>query len=370
MYVLKRLVAAVLFALPLLLPATGFGLAAEPAGPWQAGFKLERFAYSAPKRLVLIDWWYPTSEVNAVPFDYGLGQGRVVEQGAVAPGLHPLIVLSHGAFGAARNYSWIAEALARAGYLVAGISHYGESYVYGASTIDPAAVLELRARPRDISATLDFVEKNSWVTGLVDWQRVGFLGHSSGGATGLLLAGARFDEQQMGRYCATQAAAQDRGCDYAKQRLSPVSDLPVSRRSTEAALSHTDQRISAVALLDPALGPGFYDYSNMHPDIAGLLVGSAHNDFLPAESHAGLIGSRWPGAETHWLSSGEGHFVYLNECARDLFANGVALCSDRPHVSRRAVHRELEGYILSFFAREILGKLRGAKWDIGNRNNE
>ena len=358
----KSLVSVVLFVLPLLLSVTGNGFAAEPSEPseqWKAGFKLERFAYSDPQRPVLIDWWYPAREGSPAVFDYGLGQGRVVEQGTLAPGLYPLIVLSHGAFGAARNYSWIAEALVRAGYLVAGVSHYGESYVYGASTIDPWAVLDVRARPRDISAVLDFVEERSWATRSVDWQRIGFLGHSSGGATGLLLAGARFDEQQMGHHCTTKAAARARGCDYAKNRFSNRANS----RSAEALLSHRDKRIAAVVLLDPALGPGFYDYSNIDRDIAGLVVGSANNDFLPAEFHAGLIGSRWPGAETHWLSSGEGHFVYLNECARDLFANSVALCADRPNVSRRAVHRELEGYILSFFAREILGKLRDAKWD-------
>ena len=52
----------------------------------------------------------------------------------------PVIVMSHGAFGSARNYSWIGEHMARHGFLVLGVSHFRESPIYGQETIDPGSV--------------------------------------------------------------------------------------------------------------------------------------------------------------------------------------------------------------------------------------
>jgi len=72
---------------------------------------------------------------QAQPIVYGLGAGLAALEGALDsrdPPL-PLIVMSHGAFGAARDYGWIAEYLARHGFVVAGVSHFGESWIYGSS---------------------------------------------------------------------------------------------------------------------------------------------------------------------------------------------------------------------------------------------
>lgn len=95
-------------------------------------------------RPVWTDVWYPARVPEQAVF-YGAGQGSaamdVAIDTSVAP--HRLIVMSHGAFGSARDYSWIAEHLARRGFVVLGVSHYGESWVYGPETIEQAAVTRL-----------------------------------------------------------------------------------------------------------------------------------------------------------------------------------------------------------------------------------
>ncbi len=64
-------------------------------------------------RPVIIDVWYPAIQTaRETPHDYGLGRGHVAERAPpVAGRLRPVIVLSHGAFGSSRNYSWIGEYL-------------------------------------------------------------------------------------------------------------------------------------------------------------------------------------------------------------------------------------------------------------------
>jgi len=311
----------------------------------EAGFQTEQFEDSARKRSVLIDWWYPVEGQLASPFNYGLGRGQVVESGNIAKGTFPLVVLSHGAMGAARNYSWIAEALARAGYVVAGISHFGESYAHGPDTVDPSAVLRSWERSLDVSAALSYAESRSIFSESIDMHRIGFIGHSSGGATAINLAGVLFDGRRIAEYCISPESVGDRGCDYARSSTTGATDS----NSQPRGKSYKDRRITAFVALDPALGPGFFDYSSVDPTVKMLVVGSVENDFLPFRHHAERIANEFPNAQSHWLSKGESHFIYLNECDMDLEANGVPLCIDRQGVSRQAVHDNLNILIRGFF---------------------
>ena len=94
-----------------------------------AGHTVIRARNDSRDRPVLIDVWYPAAQgALETDHDYGLGRERAAEGAPALDSACPAIVLSHGAFGAANNYSWIAEHLARQGYLVAGVSHYRESY--------------------------------------------------------------------------------------------------------------------------------------------------------------------------------------------------------------------------------------------------
>ncbi len=317
-----------------------------PASATEAGFRVEAFHDELRDRPIMLDWWYPVENQPAEEFNYGLGRGRLVEAGKIAKGSFPLVLLSHGAFGSARNYSWIAEHLARSGYLVAGISHFGESYVYGADTIDPSAVLRWWQRPTDVTAALSFITTDSKLANYVDAKRIAFIGHSSGGATAMSLAGVVFDDQKMGDYCKTKAANADRGCDYAD--VSGPHPPKKAIQSTKTDFS--DPRIQTFVALDPALGPGFSDFTEVDITIRMLIVGSVQNDFLPFAHHAEHLAKNLPTAKRQWLDNGAGHFIYLDECSLELAANGISLCSDRSGTSRNAVHKMLAGVISDFLS--------------------
>jgi predicted dienelactone hydrolase len=188
--------------------------------------------------LLLIDLWYPARPgAGESSHSYGFGRGTVAENVDPATGTHPLVVLSHGAMGASRNYSCIAEYLARQGFIVAGVSHFGESFVYGPETIDPAAAAAPWLRPRIAALSLIFSGRSS--SGRhIDPARIGAIGHSSGGATVIALGGAVFDPGAMREYCQSPVSRVDRGCGYGRTITAP---LP---RSEEAAHSFFDQRVS------------------------------------------------------------------------------------------------------------------------------
>jgi len=313
--------------------------------PVTIGYTTIRAEDPERSRPVLIDLWYPAAP-GAVEAerDYGMARGRSALDAPVADGAHALVLLSHGAFGAARNYTWIAERLARRGYVVAGISHYRESPAYGPETIDPAAAAQPWHRPRDCSFAIGHLLGHPRFGPRIDPARIGAVGHSSGGTTVMALAGALFDPEAMVRYCVSEGARLDRGCAYGRGAPASVAPAPEARRS------HRDVRVRAIVALDPAVGPG-HDPSTIA--IPTHVVGAVDNDFLPYEAHAGRYARLTPGASLTQLTAGEGHFAFLDVCRWDREANGVPLCRDRAGVDRGQVHERLAGIIAGFLDQHL-----------------
>jgi predicted dienelactone hydrolase len=306
----------------------------QPRADVSAGYDTQRIT-DANGRLIQLDVWYPAMAVEQ-PHSYNFGMGSVAKGAAVTGDKLPVILLSHGAMGAASNYSWIAEPLARHGYVVLGVSHFGESPVFGPTTMDPATVSRFGDRTRDFNVALDFLTSKSAYASHVDPKRVGAVGHSSGGATVLMLAGAGFSMADMQAYC-QQARAVDKGCQYPPAAASP-DQVPISSSAS----------IKAMVLLDPAVGPGFTQPSLGGLKTPALVVGSVDDDFLPFAAHAGRIGDLLGSASMVRLAKGEGHFVYVDRCTLPIDVMGVKLCSDRPGVDRDATHAMLVPQALAF----------------------
>lgn len=304
-----------------------------------AGYETERIT-DANGRLIQLDVWYPTTGAEQT-HSYNFGMGSVAKGAAVTGDALPVIILSHGSMGAASNYSWIAEPLARHGYVVLGVSHYGESPVFGQATINPANVSHFRDRTRDTNTALEFLISKSAYASHVDRKRIGAIGHSAGGATVLMLAGAAFSMADMRTYCA-KARATDKGCQY-----------PVGAPSSDQDPVPSLAPIKAFVVMDPAAGPGFAEASLRSLNMPALVIGSVDDDFLPFPAHAGRISDLLGAAEKVRLANGEGHFVYVDRCSLPINVMGVKLCADRDGVNRDATHAMLVPQIMAFFDKRL-----------------
>ena len=266
-------------------------------------------------------------------------------------------MISHGSFGAAKDMNWIGYGLASQGWVVAGISHFGESWAYGADTIDYKSVSKYWLRAQDASFVLDSLTANSVFNTPIDLNNTLMLGHSSGGYTALSLVGADFNMPSMVAYCASKEASNDLGCNYARAASKSLSgenssnNKPHSVALSRPEFSLKDNRITKIVVFDPALGQAVNAESLSAISVPTLIIGSVDNDFLNFDFHAKHYATHIKSATLVGLNNGEGHFVYIDSCSHKHRAQGVALCSDKKGVDRKQVQRRVTGEVFKFLAR-------------------
>ena len=278
--------------------------------------------------------WYPQGECPSHTSKLCLTKEAVTSK---------VVVFSHGAMGSAGNYSWLGEGLATAGFIVVGVNHFGESAVYEKGTQNPRTGALIWQRAQDVSALLTKLDGAKLFQREVNWNNVVAMGHSAGGQTAALLAGARFDLRRLAPYCASDSAKEDLSCNYSRN-----SENAPERFVAMFNASYQDGRVKAIVLLDPAQGSALQPESAASVAVPSLVIGSFHNDFLPWRNHGERYAASLPKAQIILLGGQEGHFVFLTPCQHDTQVMGVSLCNDRPGVDRVAVQRDLVKGIVEF----------------------
>src|SRR5262249_47349060 len=120
-----------------------------------------------------------------------------------------LIVVSHGTGGAEQVHSSLAEALARAGYLVAALRHPGDNWQDRSLWQKPPGAYFIE-RPRQVSRVIDALladaEWKDRIAADSRGPRIGVLGHSAGGYTVVALAGGQVDLSRITNHCRANRA--------------------------------------------------------------------------------------------------------------------------------------------------------------------
>ena len=138
-------------------------------------------------RDIAVTVWYPATDggVPGLVGDNRLFKGVPARRDApVAEGHFPLVLLSHGSGGRVEGMSWLASALAEAGFVVAGPNHPGTTS--GDST--PAATPKIWERTADLSALIDRFSTDAGWRGAIDPARIGVWGSSYSGGHAYVVA--------------------------------------------------------------------------------------------------------------------------------------------------------------------------------------
>jgi len=254
----------------------------------------------------------------------------------------PVLLFSHGRRGFGEYSYFLCEFFARRGWLVAAVDHVGDRLADGET---PPDIYSLR--PQDISALIDHITQlpmDHPLTGLAS-DKIALAGHSFGGYTTLVNAGAAYDVPTLQMDCAT-------GWDSDFCR-----NLGTDAMYFEAGFR--DSRIKVAFPLAPGntrlFGAGLGDI-----DIPVMLMTGARDRSLADEAHgapiwAGLVGETHRRVQFH---SG-GHFTFTNVC---LFAGplGEDNGCDESFILPEEAHPIINAYALAFARRHLFNDESGA----------
>ena len=294
-------------------------------------------------RPIVVEVWYPAERQGSMPsaaLDDLWLHPREVRDAAMlkTKEKYPLILISHGHRGGRREMSWLAEKLAQQGYVIAAVDHFGDMR----AQFDLVTTIRFWERPRDVSFMLDQLMKESMLRERIDMNRIGFIGYSLGGMTGLSLAGAQAENVR-------QVIAK---VNKTLQEFDP--GLLDQFDFSEGEKSYADPRIQAMLLLCPAT----YVFPSSSLDRIKIpigLVAAIGDDVLPFQDHAFRLIQHVIPSKLKVLREEISHYAFLNRLTdAGKAVLHKAFSNDHPCCSRVSIHQEVGSFAVDFF-REMLG---------------
>lgn len=337
-------------------------LSASAAEPFTAGER--RLATTSPTaaarhngdatlRLIV---WYPASAPE-VQVATGSPEAPIFIAGAVAKDApfadvarHPLILLSHGFGGSARQMTWLGAALARHGYVAVAVDHPGANSIDGVSD---AGAYAPWAQATDLSAALDFALSQPELAQHVDRNRVGVAGFALGGYAALLAVGAHSDFGHFAAFC--EGPDRDAMCDKHLEypldyhRRAEVLARPgLEALAAEESSDLGDPRIKALFLIAPAFVKALDPVSLSRIRAPVSIVLGAADPIAPPATNGQLAARLIPRAKLRVLP-GVGHYDFLSECGPGGFKVVAPLCADGAGATRALTHAVTEATGIAFF---------------------
>jgi predicted dienelactone hydrolase len=262
----------------------------------------------------------------------------------------PLIVISHGAGGGLTGHPDTAIALTKAGFVVAAVEHTGDNYkdqsYVGKGT-------QLVGRPRHVALLIDYMLKQWPQHARIDPARIGMFGHSAGGFTALVLAGATPDMTMVAAHC--RALPNDWGCNYVKSYGLNPDEL--------AKQTHIDwvrdPRIKAAVIAAPALGYTFAPNGLSQVKIP-VAIWEAQHDTIVDDS-ASTIRHMLPDSTEYHMVDNALHVSFLAPCDRSMrmiitvlhWFGTMDICEDNAGFDRTKFHEGFNKNIVAFFQKTI-----------------
>ena len=313
---------------------------ASAARAGDVGFTEIKIANGADTPLV-VGVWYPTHDKTA-PTPLSTFVQDVAPGGAVAGDHLPLIVMSHGNGGWYGEHVDTSMALARAGFVVAAVSHTGDTFD------DQSRATRMVDRPAAIKRLIDFMTSEWADRARLDTHRIGAFGFSSGGFTTLVAIGGNPDFRLIPPHCQDHPDYYD--CGVLKAH--PQSGASIIAAAPTMVWTH-DDRIRAAVVAAPALGFTFGREGLKDIHIPMQLWRAENDHVLPHPLYAEAVRTNLPTAPEFHLVTGADHFDFLAPCSPRLAQVAPVICRSAPGFDRTAFHADFDAAVVAFFKRTL-----------------
>lgn len=278
--------------------------------------------------------WYPT-EAPETETPLALFRQSVAADAPVAGRNHPLVVISHGAGGSLVDHYDTARALAQSGFIVASITHTGDTRG------DRSRAMRITERPAQLSRLIDYMT-GAWPgREAVDIRRIGAFGFSSGGFTVLGAIGGEPDLRLRTPHCAAHPHFYD--CNLQGGGAAAMAPLPL------APVEH-DLRIRSAVVAAPAMGYTFAPGGLRKVSVPVQIWRAEWDSVLPQPYYAETVHRLLPKAEYHVVPAAD-HFDFMAPCSDALAEAAPSICART--IDRAAFHRRFNAAVVRFFKRTL-----------------
>ena len=305
------------------------------------------FTDESRSRKLVTELWFPTNDKPSAEQTVGRDVFKLYPAIRDAKPLSknfPLILLSHGTGGGRRTMAWLATALAKQGYLVAAVDHWGNTF----DNPIPEYFIKFWERPQDLSFVLTSLLKDANWSKFVDEKNIGAIGFSLGGYTVISLAGGKMDYSLLSAYTDTEDGKKEADIPEMPGLVERIKDGNYGTDYNKVKEKLYDPRIKCIVALSPAIGQGFDRKGLSSIKIPVFIIGAESDFIAPPKSNASHYAQDIPGAKLEILSGPVGHYVFLNECTDFGMAEANFICKDDSTVSRETIHSNVTQSILSF----------------------
>ena len=275
--------------------------------------------------------WYPCNQLpskeKSGPFMLSVAKDCPVTGEKLS-----LVVISHGRGGSFLDHNDTAEALAKAGFVVAAINHPGDNAMDKTRIDDFSVFVE---RPADIKRLIDFMLGSWTAAAKIDANDVGIFGFSRGGYTGLVAAGANPYFGKSPFFCD--------GVD------TPLCDQAHKGERPEVVY---DPRIKAAVIADPvSIFFAKDSFSNVKTPVQ-LWRSELGGGGVTPESVAKIIGDMPAKTDVHIVPNSQ-HFSFMAPCSPEFMPSAREIWVDGPDFDRVSFHREFNAEVVAFFRKHL-----------------
>ncbi len=251
---------------------------------------------------------YPTHEPSTtIPF--GPFTMDVSPDAKIIEGQFPLVIISHGNGGSHLVYRTISTHLAKNGYIVAMLEHYGNNRNNNQWENTNANLIN---RPRHVSLIIDELLSINRFGKSISVNNIAVLGHSMGGYTALVLAGG----------------------------------LPRTREGEKIEVS-SDPRVKAIVLLAP--GTGWFMNSLQNVTIPILMLIAEHDQITPRWNAEIVLNNVPDKAQVTFREvENAGHFSFLSPFPAAMKNSNFLPSTDPEGFDREQFHKQIPAEILEF----------------------
>jgi predicted dienelactone hydrolase len=263
----------------------------------------------------------------------------VAANGAVAGRHLPLVVISHGNGGSLGGHYDTALALASAGFVVAALEHTGDNYH------DESRATDMALRPRELHVLTDYMVA-AWPShALIDPQRIGAFGFSSGGFTVLVAGGGEPDLTLVAPHCVDHPRFYD--CQL-------LAAHPISAQTIAAIKWVHDPRLKAIVVAAPALGYTFAPDGLKNVTAKIDLWRDEDEHILPSPYYAEVVRTTLPTSPAYHVVPHADHFDFLAPCTEALAKVAPFICKSEPGFDRSAFHSAFDAEVVAFFKDQLM----------------